>query len=1279
MNTSTGHLQHAAEDYRRLARLGIRTLRESAGWRCIERDGRYDFTRVGVRAQAAREQNLQILWTLFHYGVPEGLDIFSASFIPRFADYCLCLARYLKPYQDDVPPVYTPINEISFLTWAICETGLMHPHAGNRRDEGYALKKNLVSAAIAGCEAIWSVEPQARMLHVDPLIHIVPPNQHPDLSRAAAVHRGYQFQAWDMLAGVSEPGLGGSARHLDLIGINYYHDNQWEHGTGLRLSWHLRDSRRVPLSDLLRELYARYRRPLTISETGHVGAGRGAWIEEIGDEVIKARALGIPVEGVCVYPAIDRPDWEQPDRWHSSGLIEVDATSPELPRRLHRGGARGLLRAQRKLHQSLSGAADPSRRAASQKETSRQACLSTVNRKESPMHTLVVFSHLRWNFVYQRPQHLLTRLAAHRQIWFVEEPVFDPGKPRMEISTPYPNVHVLRPHTPVQAPGFDDAQFETMRSLLAEQIERHELTDYSVWLYTPMALPLLDGLHPRAVIYDCMDELSAFKFAPRQLLPRETTLLKLANVVLTGGPSLYDIKRHRHANVHCLPSSVDLAHFGGGRDGHNAHPDLTRIPRPRLGFFGVLDERLDIPLVAAVAAARPDWQLCLVGPIVKIDPAGLPKAPNLHYFPQQAYDDLPAFLAGWDVCLLPFARNASTQFISPTKTLEYMAAERPVVSTAIVDVVKLYADGVAVADGVDAFIAACEQALAESDEERAARIDAQRRLTAATSWDETAARVNALIDRACEDGLNADARAFFEKQHVVALSTAATKRMPQDAIECLILGAGPTGLSAAYHYGADSVLVERGPAVGGWCRSIEDNGFVFDHAGHIMFSNDAYVLSLYDTLLGDNLHWQDREAWVYSKGVYTRYPFQGALYGLPPSVLKECIVGAIEARFGPLNEHGNTAPPKAAQKETARSCAMNDEQPQDCCADGTDGGLAEQDGRWGDVKDVMPSAKLGSAVAPRNFEEFIYRVWGAGVAKHFAIPYNRKLWTVPLTEMETSWLGGRVPLPNLEEMIDGALRPAAKPVGPNARFGYPLRGGFQALMDGFLPLLKGELMLNAEVAQVSPRSKTVTLRDGRQFRYESLVSTLPLPEFVRMLGNEAPPEIQQAAQALRHVSVRCVNLGIDRGRITDKHWIYYPEDTVFHRIFVQGNASPYCNPPGGFGLTCEITYSPTKPLPADGDALIQRCIDDCTRVGLLKYDDCVLAANLVDMPYAYVIYDHARAANVQRIRTWLAARSIHLAGRYSEWEYYNSDHAFLAGKRVAETVRASHTQQAERA
>ena len=874
------------------------------------------------------------------------------------------------------------------------------------------------------------------------------------------------------------------------------------------------------------------------------------------------------------------------------------------------------------------------------------------------MPTLIVFCHLRWDFVYQRPQQVLTRLARHYRIVVIEEPVYHPGPSYLHKTTPAPNVTVCQPHTPGAASGFHDDQIPLLRPLLAELAADGSAP--IVWLYTPMALPLVAPLRPALVVYDCMDELAAFKNAPKQLLQRESALFNLADLVFAGGPSLYAAKARRHAHVHCLPSSVDVVHFEQARPGGADHPAQAALPAPRLGFYGVLDERFDADLIAALAAARPHWQLVLVGPVVKIEAARLPRAPNVHYYGQQPYQALPHFLAGWDVCLLPFALNDATRFISPTKVLEYMAAERPIVSTAIADVAGPYGAVVAIASNAAEFIGACDAALAAPAAARAAQAARMRAIVAATSWDATAERMHALIARALAARrpepmpLRSATAAMQSTESAKENGNMSSKSAPKvnslrTAVSlshagCVIVGAGPTGLSAAFHRGKDTLLLERNASVGGWCRSIHDKGFTFDHAGHIMFSNDPYVQELYDVLLGSNQHWQDREAWIYSKNVFTRYPFQGALYGLPPPVIKECIMGAMEARYG------QTRRSLGAGAETPGCAAKTVE---DCCADGS----------------VASAATSGAKPREaRNFEEFIYQVWGAGIARHFAIPYNRKLWTVPLREMETSWLGGRVPLPDLEAIIEGALEPVAKPMGPNARFGYPLKGGFQALMSGFLPHIRGTVELNANVVQLLAGEHMIALADGRRFRYDQLISTMPLPELVKLTSG-APEPVRAAARALRHISVRCVNLGIGRENITDKHWIYYPEDTIFHRIFVQGNASPHCNAPGGFGFTCEISYSPWKPLPLEGEALIQRCIDDCIRVGMMRADDVVLAANQVDMPYAYVVYDHARAQNVATIQAWLAQHDILLAGRYSEWEYYNSDHAFIAGKNAAARIR----------
>ena len=358
------------------------------------------------------------------------------------------------------------------------------------------------------------------------------------------------------------------------------------------------------------------------------------------------------------------------------------------------------------------------------------------------MKTIVIFSHLRWNFVYQRPQHLLSRLAARWRIVFIEEPMPNAEHSRMEKLTPAPGVEVWRAHVTGEHPGFHDDHIPEMQRLIANSMREQKVGDYWLWFYTPMALPLAAGLSPRGVVYDCMDELNAFKNAPRQLVQRENALFKLADLVFTGGPSLYEHKRNRHPSVHCFASSVDANHFASAAVDHAAQ---AAIPSPRLGYCGVIDERINMDIIAGLAQARPDWQIVMVGPVVKIDPAGLPRHPNIHWLGQQSYEELPAFISSWDVCLLPFAINEATRYISPTKILEYMACGRPSISTPIKDVVDPYGHVVSIANDAAGFIAACDSLLGSSESERQAHRKALAQVVARTSWDATARAMAELI------------------------------------------------------------------------------------------------------------------------------------------------------------------------------------------------------------------------------------------------------------------------------------------------------------------------------------------------------------------------------------------------------------------------------------------------------------------------------------------------------------------------------------------------------
>lgn len=365
---------------------------------------------------------------------------------------------------------------------------------------------------------------------------------------------------------------------------------------------------------------------------------------------------------------------------------------------------------------------------------------------------IVAFSHLRWDFVFQRPQQLLTRFANHHRVLFLEEPIDGGQEPDgWEITSPAPGITVGRPRLAHLGSRAADEITTTLRSMTGDLVRAEELGSPIVWVYTPMAEPLLDAVDAGLVVYDCMDELSLFLGAPPELVRLETALLDRADLVFTGGTSLYEAKRGRHPRVSCFPSSVDAAHFGRARSGGPSipePPDQAGLGHPRLGYFGVIDERLDAGIVDELASTHPEWEIVLVGPIVKIDPRSLPVRPNIHYLGQRRYDELPGYLAGWDVCLLPFAINPATRFISPTKTLEYMAAERPIVSAPIADVVDAYHHIVYIGETPADFGRACETAIASPAIEREARAARMRAVLARTSWDATAARMEQLIERA---------------------------------------------------------------------------------------------------------------------------------------------------------------------------------------------------------------------------------------------------------------------------------------------------------------------------------------------------------------------------------------------------------------------------------------------------------------------------------------------------------------------------------------------------
>ncbi|BAZ13705.1 UDP-galactopyranose mutase [Calothrix sp. NIES-4071] len=455
---------------------------------------------------------------------------------------------------------------------------------------------------------------------------------------------------------------------------------------------------------------------------------------------------------------------------------------------------------------------------------------------------MVCLSHLRWNFVYQRPQHLLTRCATLKRVFFIEEPIFTSvASSRLEVTQDKSGVWVVVPYLRENLSA--DAVNQDLKLLIDQLLAEYNIHKFICWYYTPMALGFTHHLQPEAVVYDCMDELAAFKGASTALKDYEAQLFQRADLVFTGGQSLYESKVNQHKNVYAFPSSVDVAHFAQGRTIKEEPADQANIPHPRLGFFGVIDERMDIDLLAGIAQARPDWHLVIIGPVVKIDPATLPQHENIHYLGGKDYQDLPAYLGGWDLAMLPFARNESTRFISPTKTPEYLAAAKPVVSTSIRDVVRPYGDLklVRIADTAVEFVHEAEKAMQEDTPTSSwlSRVDA---FLEQISWDRTWNSMTQLIDSA-SSAKNGNGKSSTP----ASVSTAPNVITREYLFDYLIVGAGFSGSVIAERLASQSgkkvLVVDKRTHIGGNAYDhYDDHGvLVHKYGPHIFHTNSREV------------------------------------------------------------------------------------------------------------------------------------------------------------------------------------------------------------------------------------------------------------------------------------------------------------------------------------------------------------------------------------------------------------------------------------------------------
>jgi UDP-galactopyranose mutase len=472
--------------------------------------------------------------------------------------------------------------------------------------------------------------------------------------------------------------------------------------------------------------------------------------------------------------------------------------------------------------------------AASQLGERPSASPSTENR------TLICFSHLRWNFVFQRPQHLMSRFARAGRVIYWEEPEAAPPdcEPALGVRTcAETGVVVVTPSLPESLAG--DERESVLRSLLDAYLAG-EPGPYLRWYYTPMMLPFSRHVEADCTVYDCMDELANFRFAPPQLIELERELMACADVVFTGGYSLYEAKKDRHPNIHPFPSSVDRRHFAQARAAAGGPEDQSRLPRPRFGFYGVVDERMDLDLLAALADAHPDWAIVIIGPVVKIDPADLPVRANIHYLGGKSYEALPAYLGGWDVALMPFAINESTRFISPTKTPEYLAGGRPVVSTPIADVVRHYSDldAVFIADGQAAFVEACEQALALA-RRGGDWLEAVDLKLSSLSWDITHARMAGLVREAI---------AVPTAGPNIVKAPSLVGRNRRKRYDYLVVGAGFAGSVIAERLASQQdahvLVIDKRPHVAGNAYDHRDEAGVLIHqyGPHIFHTNSDEIV-----------------------------------------------------------------------------------------------------------------------------------------------------------------------------------------------------------------------------------------------------------------------------------------------------------------------------------------------------------------------------------------------------------------------------------------------------
>jgi protoporphyrinogen oxidase len=425
----------------------------------------------------------------------------------------------------------------------------------------------------------------------------------------------------------------------------------------------------------------------------------------------------------------------------------------------------------------------------------------------------------------------------------------------------------------------------------------------------------------------------------------------------------------------------------------------------------------------------------------------------------------------------------------------------------------------------------------------------------------------------------------------------------------VILGGGLAGLSAGHHLAEyEPVLFEKETAIGGLCRSFTQDGFTFDCTGHLIHLKNAYTKELVARILPDAFNSHERLAAIYSKSTTTPYPFQANTYGLPPEVVRDCVVGFVES--------------------------------------------------------------MHSGNGTNNFHDWVLQTFGSGIAKHFMLPYNEKFWKQNLRTITSDWVSWSIPKPTLEEVVNGALGLTNKGMGYNPRFIYPKSGGIDCLPQALAHSVK-HVQTNEAVQYIDPRKKYVRLASGREQPYEFLISTLPLPALYRML-KDTPDSLVSDAQYLHAISVLNINLGIDRPDVSNQHWIYFPEDQfIFSRVGFPMNFSKSVAPEGTSSMYIEITHQPTES--PNVEEAFSRAMVDLQKCGILRKEDRVLTRHVIDIRFAYVVFDQHRQKHLQSLIDYLESRDILTAGRYGRWDYYSMEDSILSGKAAADRITSCVT------